>query len=129
MSCLRQSHHVARLALVLLALVALCAQQWVARAHWHAPADIAAGLHGLSLSATGEAPLDGGGLPHPDCLLCHAASHAGSAAPPSEWALQVVHIELPQHRPSAGVPATVPSPAAWAWHSRGPPAASIEPSV
>ncbi len=123
-----QSHHATRLALVLLALVALCAQQWVVRTHWHAPGDIAASLHGPALATDGEAPGDGG-APHPDCLLCHAAAHAGAAAPPSQWTLQVVHNELPHLRPSAGSHATVPSPTAWAWYSRGPPATSIESSV
>lgn len=128
MSCLHQKHHVARLALVLLALVGLCAQQWVVRTHWHAPGDIAAGLHAPS-PATQEAPREGGGTSHPDCLLCHAVSHAGSAAPPSLWALQAIHNELPHRRPSAGVHATAPSPTAWAWYSRGPPVTSSGSSV
>ncbi len=100
------------LALVLLALFAMGAQQLVAQTHWHATAaQVDAG--------TGPAPEPG----HPrddNCLWCHAAAHASAAAPPAT-ALRLVPVEeftvrvLPVRQP---VLVALP---AHAWQSRGPP--------
>jgi len=115
------SHHRATrlrsgsLAIVLLALFAMGAQQLVAQTHWHA-------------AASAQVDAGAGAAPEPghsrddDCLWCHAAAHASAAAPPTaalrlvlvkEFTVrvlpvrQLVSIALPAH----------------AWQSRGPPTA------
>ncbi|MDQ2641903.1 MAG: hypothetical protein M3Y79_15140 [Pseudomonadota bacterium] len=118
----------AQLAILLLALTAFCAQQWAAQTHWHAAPGATAGLHAGVQPAAEEAPTGGSGLPHPDCLWCHAAAHAAAAAPPPQWPALPISIAHSAFRPSAGTTAAFPSPLAWAWYSRGPPRL-IEPAV
>lgn len=105
---------IARVALLLLVLGALGLQQWAVRSHWHAPAAVA----GVA-QAAGDTG-DGSGL-H-DCAWCQAGAHAGAAAPPSSWVALRAHA-LFLHRPAAGFTRDFAPPPAWAWHSRGPPAA------
>ena len=100
-----------QLALALLALLGMGAQQLVAQTHWHAAAQVAAD--------TGSVP-DQGHARHDNCLLCQIASHASAAAPPTallrlvaveEFSIRVVEVRqlvflpLPAHD----------------WQSRGPP--------
>jgi hypothetical protein len=121
MSHLRLPRRFVHLAVLLLALTAFGAQQWAVRTHWHGPPASTAVDAGQSLTA-GESPTDGQGLPHPDCLWCHAAAHASAAAPPPQWLglpPVVFHFHI---RPSAGATADFLPPLSWAWHSRGPPA-------
>jgi hypothetical protein len=100
-----------QLALALLAIFALGAQQLVAQTHFHA----------VVAQATGADPTpDQGHARHDNCLLCQVASHASAAAPPSallrlvaveEFSIRVVEVRqlvfkaLPAHD----------------WQSRGPP--------
>jgi hypothetical protein len=104
----------ARIALLLVVLAAMGAQQLVAQTHWHALATADASV---SAPAGGSAPAD------KDCLWCHIASHASvAAAPPAPLQLvaanEYVFIRLP-----AGYESDVPAQPAHAWLSRGPPAA------
>ena len=103
-----------RTALVLLVLAATGAQQLVAQTHWHAS---------VGTQASVVAPEhDTGVTTDESCLLCHAAAHAGAAAPPS--ALQVFTASRQQVLYFASYhEAVVPAVPAHAWQSRGPPAA------
>lgn len=112
-----------RLALVLFALLAFGAQQWAARTHWHGLPDPSALQQGTASPAGTEVPADTPAAPHPDCLWCHLAAHAGAIAPPPS----LPALLLAEAHDSGVVPvrhsADFIPPAAFAWHSRGPPVA------
>lgn len=104
----------ARVALLWLVLGALGLQQWAVRSHWHGPSAIAG-----SAQAAGQT--DDGKGPH-DCVWCHAGAHAAAVAPPTAWLALRSHAQfLP--RPTAGFAEGFATAPAWAWYSRGPPAA------
>jgi hypothetical protein len=103
-----------RVALVLLVLAATGAQQLIAQTHWHSLAGAQA-----SVAAPEQHT---GATTDESCLLCHAAAHAGAAAPPS--ALQLFTASLdPASYFASYHEAVVPAVPAHAWQSRGPPAA------
>ena len=107
----------ARIALLLVALAAFSAQQWVAHTHFH-----------LALPAGHAAfnapqPAGPGHTAGHDCLLCQVASHAAAAAPPPPLP-QLVATELHLHLllpPDHG--GDFRAPAGHAWLGRGPPEA------
>jgi hypothetical protein len=100
------------LAVVLLALLTMGAQQLVAQTHWHPTvAQVDAG--------SGPAP-EPGHSRESHCFLCQVAAHASAAAPPAA-ALRLVLVEEFSIR-VLQVPQRVPHPQpAHAWQSRGPP--------
>lgn len=109
-----------RLALLLVLFAALGVQQWAVQSHWHAgdaPGATASVL--ASAGDTGERNLPG----HSDCLWCQSAAHAASAAPPTVWVGFLAPDASFLVRPVAGPYSGVRAPPAWAWQSRGPPAA------
>lgn len=113
-SLMPRSGNRARLALLLLLLVAFGAQQWAVQAHWHA--GVAAGVS----SVAGE---DGGAPAERDCLWCQVASHAGAAAaPPAPFTLALAPAGFGPPGTS-GDQSILIAPLAHAWLSRGPPAA------
>jgi hypothetical protein len=103
-------------ALLLLVLAALGLQQWAVQAHWleHLP-------RGSVVAAPTGAP--GDTSPAHDCRWCQIASHAISAAPPSQA------LPLPAREvrvvvaPAAYATAHFSAFPSWNWQSRGPPAA------
>lgn len=105
-----------RIALLLVALLAFNAQQWVAHSHLHFTAPTAqAGL---------DAPQPGnsGGPAGHDCLLCQAALHAAAAPPPPLPQVAAAearfHVLVP---PDHG--GDFRAPPSHAWLGRGPPEA------
>jgi hypothetical protein len=103
-----------RIALVFLVIAATGAQQLVAQSHWHA-------LPGAQASAAAPSH-DSGTTTEEGCLLCHAAAHAGAAAPPSAVQLFTATPARVLYSASSHE-ADVPAVPDHAWQSRGPPAA------
>jgi hypothetical protein len=100
------------LAVVLLALLAMGAQQFAAQTHWHATvAQVEAGV--LPAPEPGHSTED-------DCLWCHAAAHAASAAPPAVTPRLVLVEEFSLRVLQVRQLVSFPQPA-HAWQSRGPP--------
>jgi hypothetical protein len=100
------------LAVVLLALFAMGAQQLVAQTHWHA------GVAQADVSAA--APDSGGHSREEHCLWCQAAAHA-SAAPPPAGAPRLVLVEEFSIRVLLVRQLVFSPQPAHAWQSRGPP--------
>jgi hypothetical protein len=110
------SRQLMRLALLLLVFAAVAVQQWASHTHWHAAATP------ISLAAHGG---DTEGPAHPghDCLWCQSAAHGGATAPPAAWPGLIAADTHAVIRPAAGFTLDFLPPPAWAWNSRGPPAA------
>ncbi len=101
------------LAVVLLSLLAMGAQQLVVQTHWHAAA-------AAQVDASAGAASEPGHTRDDNCLWCHAVAHASAAAPPTA-ALRLVLVEEFSLR-VLPVRQLVFSPLpAHAWQSRGPP--------
>jgi hypothetical protein len=100
------------LALALLAIFAMSAQQLVAQTHWHAAVQVAAGA--------GAPVPDQGHSRHDNCLLCQVASHASAAAPPATLLRLVAVEEFVVRVAEIRQLVLLPLPA-HDWQSRGPP--------
>lgn len=101
-----------QLALALLALFGMGAQQLVAQTHWHNIAQVAAD--------TGSSAPDRSHSRHDDCLLCQIASHASAGAPPTTLlrlvAVEEFSVRIVEVRQLVYTPLPVHD-----WQSRGPP--------
>jgi hypothetical protein len=105
--------HAWQLALALLAIFAMGAQQLVAQTHWHNVA--------VAQAAAGSAPApDQGHSRHDSCLLCQIASHASAAAPPTAL-LRLVPVREFSVRVAEVPQLDFISLPAHDWQSRGPP--------
>jgi hypothetical protein len=99
------------LALALLAIFAMGAQQLVAQTHWHTSVQAAAG---------GTQVPDQGHSRHDTCLLCQIAAHASAAAPPATLLRLVAVEEFTVRVAEVRRLVFLPLPA-HDWQSRGPP--------
>lgn len=102
-----------QIALLMLGLFAVGAQQLVAQTHWHTQVVASANDPGSGAPVTGDR--------HDDCLLCQIAAHAGAAAPPATI-LRLAVVPSQHVAPVASLVQSAPTlQPAHAWQSRGPP--------